>query len=388
MIKLSTDEILIASKILELKREAGSHSPSIATICDKLPNLKVKIDACFLSNPYATELFMDFLGTELLDTGKLRDILEFYPSQNRVVAEVISSAIGVNKENVIVGNGAIELIQAVLHRFVKDKLIVNIPTFSSYYEFVKNDTDVIFFKLNKENNFELIIDEYIEFVKSQCPNTVVIINPNNPNGAYLSYIDLRNVVSQLQDVPNIIIDESFIHFAYEDAIYSMVSATDLCNEFDNVIVIKSMSKDFGIAGIRCGYAVMHKDKVNELLSNGYLWNSSGLSEYFFKLYNRQDFYLKYDEVRKRYIRESQYFFTKLGRIKGIKVFPSLANFALIELIDGSQSSDFVLKLLCKSGVYVRDCADKIGLDGEFVRIASRSYAENEVIIKSIKSILK
>ena len=346
------------------------------------------MDACFLSNPYATELFLDYLKKDLIDTNKLKDVLEFYPSQNGVIADVISKSIDVDSKNIFVGNGAIEVIQAVMHNFVEKRVIVNIPTFSSYYEFARDDTEVIYYQLNKDENFKLDIQSYVNFVKSKNPDSVVIINPNNPDGGYIKYKDLRFILNNLKEVKNIIIDESFIHFAFEDSEYSLISATELFKEFSNVIVIKSLSKDFGIAGIRAGYGVMDQYKVAKLLKNGYLWNSSGLSEYFFRLYNRSDFFKEYEELRKKYIAHAQEFFDELSKIPQIKVYPSMANFALIELLDGSTSSNFVSKMLIKYGVYTRTCSDKIGLNGEFIRIAARSQKENEIIVKAIKEIFK
>lgn len=388
MIQLTEQEQKVASKIRQLKEAAGSHSPSIFTIAEELPELKIKVDACFLSNPYATELFLEYLKKELIQTGKIRDVLEFYPSQNEVIASVIGKAINVGRENIFVGNGAIEIIQAVMHNFVGNKVIVNIPTFSSYYEFIREDTEIIYYQLDKKDDYALIADKYIEFVKSNKPDSVVIINPNNPNGGYLKYQDLRHILNNLKEIKNIIIDESFIHFAFEDNDFNLISATELFKEFSNVIVIKSMSKDFGIAGIRAGYGVMAKHKVSQLLKNGYLWNSSGLSEYFFRLYKRNDFFAEYEKVRKKYISEAQSFFKALSNIEQIKVYPSMANFALIELLDGSTSANFVSKMLIKYGIYTRTCSDKIGLNGEFIRIAGRTSAENQMIVDTISDIFK
>ena len=120
----------------------------------------------------------------------------------------------------------------------------------------------------------------------------------------MSYNDLKYIIENLSEIENIIIDESFIHFAYEDSDFKMISASTLFNKFENLIIIKSMSKDFGIAGIRAGYAIMSESKVRQLLKNGYLWNSSGLSEYFLKLYSREDFFIRYEIVRKNYISET------------------------------------------------------------------------------------
>jgi len=265
---------------------------------------------------------------------------------------------------------------------------VNIPTFSPYYEFARKDTEVVYYQLEKENNYALDAEKYLGFVKKNNPDSVVLINPNNPTGGYLKYQELRYLLENLKEIENIIVDESFIHFAFEDSNYPLLSTTELFKEFSNVIVIKSMSKDSGIAGIRAGYALMDKLKVEKLLKNGYLWNSCGLAAYFFRLYEESVFIQEYEALRKKYISDTQMFFGELSEIEEIKVYPSMANFALVELLDGSKSANFVSKMLIKYDVYTRTCSDKIGLNGEFVRIASRAKDENKVILESIKDMFE
>jgi histidinol-phosphate/aromatic aminotransferase/cobyric acid decarboxylase-like protein len=386
MIHLDSDELLIAKNILDLKNASGSHSPSMFTLLENIPQINLKIDACFLSNPYATDLFIRYFEKELVKTNKLRDVLEFYPSQNQAIAQTISQVINMNNENIFVGNGAIEVIQAVMHNFISGNVIVNIPTFSSYYEFVKPGVEVIYNQLDKNNEYEINANQLIEFVNKNNGKNLIIINPNNPNGGYIKSNDLQFIISELSHLDNIILDESFIHFAYEDEHLNMVSFSEYFHLYSNLIIIKSMSKDFGIAGIRAGYGIMSKEKVEKLLQNGYLWNLNGLSEYFFKLYARPDFLKDYEQVRKKYIIDAQDFFKKLNEIPQIKIYSSFANFALIELIDGSSSSDFVSKMLIKYGIYSRTGNDKIGLEGQFVRISARSKTENETIISAIKNV--
>ena len=388
MIELTPEELKILDKIRELKVNSGTHSPSLYSMSDRIPEIKPEIDACFLSNPYATELFLNRFKTEMLDTNNIRDLLEFYPSQNKEIAKSISKYLEIESSNVFIGNGAIEIIQAILHNFVRDKIVVNIPTFSSYYEFVTNGTEVVFYKLNKDDNFVLDVEKYIRFVEEIKPNTIVIINPNNPDGGYINIDSIRQIVESLSWVENIIIDESFIHFASEDIENSLVSYTDIFKSNKNVILVKSMSKDFGIAGIRAGYAIMSQVKVQYLLSKGYLWNSNGLAEYFFRLYRNREFLNEYEKTRKKYITNAKIFFDQIAKIKQLKVYPSKANFALVELKDGTSASNFTSKLLIKHKIYVRNADDKIGLDGNFIRIASRTVEENEKIITAIKAIFE
>jgi histidinol-phosphate/aromatic aminotransferase/cobyric acid decarboxylase-like protein len=384
---MTAKPLTIHDRVLALKAESGSHSPSIATILEEIPEIKIDVDACFLSNPYATDLFLKYLNQDLIKTDKLRSVLEFYPPQNYDVSRYISKAIGVDARNIFVGNGAIEVIQAVMHRFVKSKICVIIPTFSSYYEFARPDTEVIYYKLEKDDNYTLDPEQYLSFVKEHKPDSIAIINPNNPNGGYLNKEDLIHILENLKDLENVIIDESFIHFAYENVELSQITTEELIDRYSNLIIVKSMSKDFGIAGIRAGYAVMHEDRIKVLLGNGYLWNVSGLADYFFKIYADPTFIEEYDIVRKKYIMNTLMFLTELNNLnnKGIRIYPSKANFALIELTNGLTSFDFSMKLLVEYGVYVRDCSDKIGLDGQFVRIASRTFEENLKIISAIKT---
>lgn len=377
----------IKEKLSYLKSLSGTHSPSIATILTEIPQVKIKVDACFLSNPYATELFIKYLQNDLIETKKLRSILEFYPPQNNDISKSIVNLLCVDPKTIFVGNGAIEIIQAVLHRFVKNKICVIIPTFSSYYEFVNKETQVVYYQLKKENNFALDKEDYVQFVKKEKPDTIVIINPNNPNGGYITSDDLQYIIHELSFVDNIIIDESFIHFAFENTELSQITVQGLLDKFKNLIIIKSMSKDFGIAGIRAGYGIMSEEKVKTLLSNGYLWNISGLADYFFKIYSEREFNQQYEIVRKKYIMNTVNFLNEINKIEGIKAYPSKANFVLIELCE-SNSADFVIDLLVNHGVYVRDCSDKIGLEGNFIRVASRTFEENLAIIEAIEDTLK
>ena len=176
-----------------------------------------------------------------------------------------------------------------------------------------------------------------------------------------------------------------MHFAFENSELDLIDNSSLVSKYPNLIIIKSMSKDFGIAGIRAGYGVMNQKRVNSLLSNGYLWNVSGLTNYFFELYSDEIFQVEYQKVRKKYIEDTDIFFKNLNTISEIKVYPSKANFALIKLPENITSFDFFMEILIDSNIYLRDCSDKIGLKGNYVRVASRTKEENNKIFMSFKN---
>jgi histidinol-phosphate/aromatic aminotransferase/cobyric acid decarboxylase-like protein len=381
-------EQALVERIKRLKKEAGSHSPSAWTLAKLIPELRLKVDACFLSNPYATNLFLMHLHREVIRPRKLRALLELYPSQNRVIAAKLGRVLDLEPETIFVGNGAVEIIQAILHRFTREKILVNLPTFSPYYEFARPDTQVAFNVLRKEEDFHFDPARYLELVHRERPDTVVLINPNNPDGGYIPYATMIELLEGLRDVPNVIVDESFIHFACEGIGYAYWSIADEVRRFPNLMVVKSMSKDFGVAGIRAGYAVMAPTRVQLLLENGYLWNSSGLAEYFFDLYSRPDFQERYERERIRFIRNSRRFFAALDKIQGLRVYPTHANFALVELENGLSAEDLVWRMLVRRGIYTRTCDDKRGLEpGKFVRIAARNRPENAYIIRSLRRMI-
>ena len=388
MIKLSKKEGEIHNKILNLKSDAGSHSPSIQTLKTVSKKIDIKVDACFLSNPYATDLFLSHLKTDLINKPIFREYLEFYPSQNGEIASNIAAAIDVSKENILVGNGASEIIESICNELIKDSCVITLPTFSSYYEFLPGNVKKIFYETKIEDNFKINVEEFISFVKNKKAKSIVLINPNNPTGFYFKKDEVIYILDELSCCENIVLDESFIHFAYEDDDLELINYYDLVEKYQNLIIIKSMSKDFGIAGIRSGYAVMNKATVKDFLEKGYLWNSNGLAEYFFNLYKDEDFRSIYEIERKRYIEETKLFYESLSKINGIKCIPSHANFFLVSLGESFDSELVCSLMLLRDGVYTRNCDDKKGLNGNFLRIASRSREENVLIGNSLKGVIE
>lgn len=373
----------IKAKLRMLKSESGSHSPSIGTMLNEIPSLQIKVDGCFLSNPYATDLFMSKLQ-ELYGTRQFRDILEFYPPQNYDVCRKISKILNMDSANIFVGNGAIEVIQAAMHKFSGKRIALPIPTFSSYYEFKRPESKIEYYQLDKKEGYQINVERYIDFVREKNCDTAILINPNNPVGDFVGAAKIEIFLDALKDLELIIVDESFIHFAYENDQFELARNEYLVHRYPNLVIVKSMSKDFGIAGIRAGYGVMRKERVKDLLSNGYLWNVSGLCDYFFSTYADPEFQRQYDLERRRCIEDTIRFMKDLSEIPGVKVYPTKANFVLLEILSDTISSfDFCVELLVEKGIYIRDCSDKIGLDGNFVRIASRSKEENKEIVEAI-----
>ena len=167
----------------------------------------------------------------------------------------------------------------------------------------------------------------------------------------------------------------------------MPTLVALTEHFENVTVVKSMSKDFGIAGIRAGYAIMKPTRVNRLLKHGYLWNISGIAEYFFSLFAYPTFLAQYKKVLVTYRGYIDRFTRMTSGADFLRAYPTSANFQLMRMPHGVSADLVTALLLVRHGIYVRGCADKIGLDGEFIRVAIRTESENRWVFEALADIL-
>ena len=352
-----------------------------------LPEVRVSIDACYLSNPLATDLFREYFNRDVINDQQLiKRLFEAYPSQNRAIAERLSPTVGVLPNRIFVANGASEAIQAIIHNYSSHVHVV-VPTFSPYYEFASSPRSFTMMQTREEDDFRLDPERYVDSVIGSGADTAVLISPNNPDGYYIPEDDLKWILARLSGLSTVIVDESFIHFAREWGSNSWPSLIEVTEMFPNVSVIKSMSKDFGIAGIRAGYAIMNSRRVDQLLENGYLWNINGIAEYFFSLFARQGFVDEYRDVLQTYRDRIDRFTSMTRDADFIRCFPTSANFQLMKMPDGMTSELATALLLVRHGVYVRNCADKVGLRGEFIRVAIRTDEENIRVFKALEDVL-
>ena len=375
-------------RFIGMKAASGTHSPSIKALTSAFPEVPIKVDACFLSNPFATQILLNHLEEKSIFKKNIQSLLESYPSQNHTIAEYLTRVLGVPSSQIFVSNGATEAIQAVLQNFVKRKIILPIPTFSCFYEFAPVSADVVFYPLYKKDQFEMNADHFVDFCNKERADTVVLINPNNPDGSYLPPTAVKNIVERLKTARTVIIDESFVHFSRSDPdSFDFLSVQDLVEQDERVVIVKSMSKDFGIPGLRCGYALMSKERVALLLRKGYLWNVNSFAQLFLEIHAEDSFQESYRDAREKFISVLDDFKSSLSCLDKVIPYPSQANFVLLRLPCVEDLLDFTLTMFVEHGVYIRNCADKIGLDGNFIRVACRTPAENSLICKALQSSL-
>lgn len=210
-----------------------------------IPGL-VNVDACFLSNPYATGEVMRRLRS--IAPTVLERMVSLDPSQGGAIASTLAPSVGVPADQLVVAIGACEVIHALLAR-APGPLLLSLPTFSAYYEFASGP--VVQHQLDPEQDFRLDFDVLEAMVERHEPDTVVIISPNNPDGGLAPEASLTDFVRRGQGrVRQVIVDESFSHFSTDG---TPPTLAPLVAELPHLVVVNSLSKSHGIAG--CGSAM-------------------------------------------------------------------------------------------------------------------------------------
>lgn len=357
----------------ELKCRSGNHSPSRDAIIAAIGYDPVKYDFCFLSNPYATELIIPRYK-EAIEGGRIFKLLESYPASSEVVAGRIADFEHTDPGNIIVGNGAIQCIEWICTGWDIQNLLIPVPTFSTYYEFLGDRVTFWSEDITQPRSAEAIL----KAAQDTQNDAILLIHPNNPTGGALSTTELRWLVENLNG-KKLIIDESFAHFLSDyqgyQALRNSISST-------NVVFVKSMSKDFGIAGVRLGYMTTTDSILKSFASQRTTWNLNNFAVLFSEFLMDDDFRIAYKEARFKYLCARTQFHADLQIIDKLKVYDSEGNFFLIEL-SPECSENIVYEMLIDSGVYVRTMEDKIGLTKDFIRVACRTPSENRLFLDTI-----
>lgn len=371
----------ILDELVSLKENSGNHSPSLLEIKKIIGHDPVKIDACFLSNPYATKLIYD---SEILNkiNKNFFKLVESYPPNQEYIINRISKIEGIDPQNSIALSGAQACIEILMTNLKYSNCLLPIPTYSSYYESVRDDAKIHYFKLEEESDFFINEKKLETVIKKNNIDLLVLINPNNPTGTRVDHKIITNLLNKFKNL-QIIIDESFSHF-FND----LQEWRDHKKEFlkyKRCYFVKSMSKDFGIAGFRIGFMESSNPIIKNIKSKYGTWALNNIAIMLLDIISSDEFLKKYESARQKYIDEKKYFFKALSSINEIKIYNSDANFFLIKLKKSNQSGfRFAMDLLIKTGLYIRSMDDKIGLDSSFIRVACRSKEENKKIVKILK----
>ena len=335
------------------------------------------MDYCYLVNPYFPPKSMikkfNQFSTELITQ---------YPSGQSIQCVNASRLFnGVEEDFLCVGNGAAELINA-LGVLLKGKMLV---TKSVFHEYVRCFNNCKFTVLDlKKNDYKYDLSEIRQNIDKN--DIICIVNPDNPTGSFIEYKDIIPIIEECNKKKKIVIfDESFIDFARRDIRYTFLS-NDILNKYKNLIVVKSISKSYGIPGIRLGVlACGNKELVNQIKSMISIWNINSFGEYFLQIAN---LYLKdYVDACDKIGEERERFIEDLRQIKGITVYDSQANYVLCDL--GQVNSTKISAKLLDENIFIKDLRTKDAFENmNYIRLAIRTEKENKLLAKKLKEILE
>ncbi|HOS85277.1 MAG TPA: histidinol-phosphate transaminase [Bacteroidales bacterium] len=352
-----------------------SHSPSLFDIVGEEMIEKIT-DFCFIANPY-------YPNNELIKKlqERLPILIKSYPSSNPSISQKhLSDVLHINPNHIIIGNGATELI-TIIQKECIDDFAIPVPTFSEYTEKIRKQEQAKLYYLQAHNNYQLNLREFADWIVANSITSALIINPGNPTGQLHSLDEMKDFLNSMRHLRMVIVDESFIDFAGDE----LPSLLPFIQQYQNLVVVRSMSKHCGIPGLRLGYCVTaNSDLLQKIRSSIPVWNINTIAEYFLtQLYPTDELY---HVARKQVIADVHYLYTELKQITGFFVYPTGSNFVLIRIECGITAKDLQRLLLEDYYLYVRDCSNKIGLDNFHIRVASQGKDKDSLLIAALQQI--
>jgi threonine-phosphate decarboxylase len=311
--------------------------------------------------------------------------IKFYPDPNPVeFKQKIAAYVGhgVEAENVILGNGSIELIYAITEVLPSCKFnaVIPVPSFSEYEKAaLRVGGEVVFVQLPEDFSLN---NEQIKKAVTADTKIMCICNPHSPSGTLYSKEDILDLVDFCQKRGIIFsIDENYIEFAEEGEENTVAG---MVKQYENLFVIRSVTKFYGMAGIRLGYGIAAKTLAKQLEDVRLPWSINALAAYAsLAAFGDIDFIAN----TKATIAKNRAELAKgLQEIEGLHVYPSTTNFLLVK-ISGKINSTKLKEQLAKQRILIRDCCTFMGLDDHYFRITVRSAKDNQILIEKIKQIL-
>ena len=335
------------------------------------------LDFCYLVNPF-------FPSQRMLNEMKASflTLLTEYPSGMKVNALLASKCWGVSEKYIVPGNGAAELIKFLMDS-LNGKLGVIRPSFEEYPN--RYQGEVVTF-IPQNSDFRYTGQDIIDYYANKDIANLLLINPDNPSGNFIPKDDILKVADwcKLNQV-RFIVDESFVDFSEDYEICSMLDDTIL-ESYPNMIVVKSISKSYGVPGLRLGIMASADEMlIKEAKKYVSIWNINSFAEFFMQIFTK---YSKdYHKACGSFQAERADFLSKLCEIPFIHVMPTQANFVLCEVKEPYSSMEIVKRMLREHNILLSACSAKKGLQGgKYLRIAIRGHQDNARLIEAFKQL--
>lgn len=331
------------------------------------------LDFCYLVNPY-------FPPQRLIDEiqANFTSLLTQYPSGMRVNALLAAKNFAVHQQNILVGNGAAELIKALMARLEGVTGFIR-PTFEEYPNRYQDRPNVCFTPAGLD--FRYTADDLMAFFGPQDIDNLVLINPDNPTGNYIPAPDVLRLADWAQGKGiRLILDESFADFA--DEADNTFIRQDLLDRYRRLYVVKSISKSYGVPGLRLGVlASGDQDLIAALKKDVAIWNINSFAEFYMQIEEKykKDYARSLELIRAERAR----FRRELEKLPNLRVIPSQANYLMVELLGGLSARAITRELLVNRCILVKDLSPKLG-GQQYLRLAVRDTRDNDRLLEALR----
>lgn len=333
------------------------------------------LDFCYLVNPY-------FPPQRMIDEIKasFEALMREYPSGMRVNSLLASKNFGVKQDFIVVGNGAAELIKALMENWTG--ILGNVlPTFEEYPN--RRDGDNLVQFIPEAKGFKYTADDLMWFFESKEIDTLLLINPDNPSGNFIPFCDVLRLIDWTKDKGiQFIVDESFVDFASGEGQLSLLDNT-IFEANPHLIVLKSISKSYGVPGFRLGVlASGNMEIIARLKKELSIWNINSFGEFYMQIYEK--YHKDYINACDAFRAERELFLTELKEIPYLEVYDSQANYFLCRVKERFSSHELALRLL-KCNILIKDCGTKKAFNGDnYIRLAVRDRKDNHYLTETLK----
>lgn len=337
------------------------------------------LDFCYLVNPY-------FPHNRMVEEIKanFETLLREYPSGMGVNSLLAAKYFGIRQEYTCVGNGAAELIKSLME-YVEGNIGVVYPTFEEYPNRKAKHNIVSY---NPDNSdFSYTVADLMRYFVDKKLQALLLINPDNPSGNFIPKADVLRLVDWCTGRGiRLIVDESFVDFS-NDFDYNSLFDNEILLSNPTLIVMKSISKSYGVPGLRLGVlASADRELIEWIKKDVAIWNINSFAEFYLQIYGKYE--MDYKEACKKFITEREHFFLKLQSIPFLRVIPSQANYFLCEITARYTATELTDMLLNRYNILIKNCVLKKGFAnrGEYVRIAIRNEFDNNKLITALRAL--
>lgn len=301
----------------------------------------------------------------------LHEVSRYPDTEYREIREALAVHWGIDKSSILMGNGSTELIYSIVHALSPESVFVPSPTFMEYEQAARIfKRRVHFIGLVREEGFAYLSPSLKE------REMVFICNPNNPTGNLL--LENRNI-HRLSEKGIVVIDEAYMDFLTDEDEHTFAR---LAENNKRVIVIRSFTKVFAMAGLRIGYAISHPDTIKAIKGHMIPWSVNTLAQKMAMAMLADHSYL---ERTKRFIkREQKYLYKGLQNIEGLFPYPSVTNYILVRLDRRGITTPQLKERLIEKGMLIRDCSNFRRLGKDHFRVAVRTRRENKTLLNGLK----